>query len=131
MVNKVILVGNVGKDPEIKSAGGKEIAVFSIATSKRYKKQGDTEKTEKTTWHRIVVFQEGLVGVVKQYVKKGSKLYVEGELAINEWTDKDGIERRAPEVHLGFGSAMVLCDKRDGHNDANTPPDTSYGEEID
>lgn len=129
MVNKVILVGNVGKDPEIKTAGSKEIAVFSIATSKRFKKDG--EKKEVTTWHRVVVFQEGLVGVVKQYVKKGSKLYVEGELAINEWTDKDGIDRRAPEIHLGFGSVMVLCDKRAGHDNSNTPPDTTYGEEID
>src|ERR1700685_1660703 len=100
-VNKVILVGNLGKDPEIRSTqDGREIASFSLATSQSWKDNATGERKEKTEWHNIVVFNTNLVGVVKNYVKKGSKLYIEGALQTRKWTDKDGRERYSTEVVL-------------------------------
>jgi single-strand DNA-binding protein len=116
-VNKVILVGNLGRDPEIRSTqSGKEIANFSIATSENWKDKSTGERKEKTEWHRIVVFNEGLVSVIKNYVKKGSKVYIEGALQTRKWTDKDGKERETTEVVLqGFNGNLTMLDaKRDG-----------------
>ena len=88
-VNKVILLGRLGKDPDIRSMqNGKKIANFSIATSKRWTDRDTQEKKEKTSWHNVVVFNEGLVGIVEQYVKKGSQIYVEGELQTRKWQDQ-------------------------------------------
>jgi single-strand DNA-binding protein len=113
-INKVILVGNVGQDPEIRTTGdGREIASFSLATSESWKDKSSGEKREKTEWHRIVIFSQGLVGVVKNYVKKGSKLYLEGSLQTRKWTDKDGVEKYTTEIVLqNFNSTLQILDSR-------------------
>ena len=109
-LNKVCLIGNLGKDPEIRlTKDGKEIASFSLATTESWKDKQTGEKKDKTEWHRIVVFSQGLVGIVKNYVKKGSKLYVEGQLKTREWTDKDGIKKYTTEIVLqGFNSNLQM-----------------------
>jgi single-strand DNA-binding protein len=116
-VNKVILVGNLGRDPEIRSMqDGREIANFSIATSESWKDKNTGERKEKTEWHRVVIFNEALVKVVKNYVKKGSKLYIEGALQTRKYTDKDGQEKYSTEVVLqGYNGQLTMLDsKRDG-----------------
>ncbi len=114
-VNKVILIGNLGKDPEIRTTqDGKEIASFSIATSETWKDRSTGERKEKTEWHRISVFNPNLVNVIKNYVKKGSKLYVEGQLQTRKWADKEGKENYTTEVVLqAFNGSITLLDKRD------------------
>lgn len=113
-INKVILVGNLGQDPEIRTTqDGREIANFSIATSESWKDKTTGEKKDKTEWHRIVVFSQGLVGIIKNYVKKGSKLYIEGQLQTRKWTDNQGIEKYTTEVVLqNYNSALQLLDSR-------------------
>ena len=109
-VNKVILLGNLGRDPEIRSMqSGKKMASFSIATSKRWKDKNTQEQKENTSWHNIVVFNEGLVDVIEKYVKKGSKIYLEGELSTRKYQDKDGNDRYATEVVLqGYNSNLTM-----------------------
>ena len=109
-VNKVILLGNLGRDPEIRSMqSGKKMASFSIATSKRWKDKNTQEQKENTSWHNIVVFNEGLVDVIEKYVKKGSKIYVEGELNTRKYQDKDGNDRYTTEVVLqGYNSNLTM-----------------------
>ena len=109
-INKVILIGNLGKDPEIRNTtDGKEVATFSLATSESWKDKNTGEKKEKTEWHRIVVFSQGLVGIVKSYVKKGSKLYIEGQLQTRKWTDKNGVDKYSTEIVLqGFNSTLQI-----------------------
>ena len=111
-INKVILVGNVGSDPEIRNTNdGREIASFSLATSESWKDKVTGEKKDKTEWHRLVVFSQGLVGIVKSYVKKGSKLYVEGQLQTRKWTDNNGVEKYSTEVVLqNFNSTLQILD---------------------
>lgn len=111
-VNKVILVGNLGGDPEIRSTqDGREIANFSIATSEQWKDKVTGERKSKTEWHRVVVFQAGLINIIKQYVKKGSKVYLEGALQTRKWTDNNGAERYSTEVVLqGFNSTFTMLD---------------------
>lgn len=100
-VNKVILLGNVGKDPVIKAlSSGDKVASFSIATSETWKDKGTGEKREKTEWSNIVIYNEGLIGIVEKYVKKGSKLYIEGALQTRKWTDQSGVEKYTTEVVL-------------------------------
>ena len=125
-VNKVILVGNVGKDPEIRhTQDGKAIVNLSLATTESWRdKQG--ERKDKTEWHRIVIFSEGLAKVVEQYVKKGTSLYIEGQLQTRKWTDKDGVEKFSTEIVLqGFNSNLTLLGgKPEGRNDDyQRPPD--------
>ena len=109
-VNKVILLGNLGRDPEIRSMqSGKKMASFSIATSKRWKDRNTQEQKESTSWHNIVVFNEGLVDVIEKYVKKGSKIYVEGELNTRKYQDKEGNDRYTTEVVLqGYNSNLTM-----------------------
>ncbi len=111
-VNKVILIGNLGRDPEIRSTqDGREIANLAIATSESWKDKNTGERKEKTEWHRVVIFNDGLVNVVKNYLKKGSKVYVEGQLQTRKWTDKDGHEKFSTEVVLqGFSSVLTMLD---------------------
>ncbi len=111
-LNKVTLIGNLGKDPEIRSTtDGREIANFSIATSESWKDKSTGEKKEKTEWHNIAVFSEGLVRVIKSYLKKGSKVYIEGQLQTRKWTDKDNNERYTTEIVLqNYNSALILLD---------------------
>ena len=116
-VNKVILVGRLGKDPEIRSTqDGREIASFSLATSETWKDKNSGERKEKTEWHNIVIFNPNLVTVVKNYVKKGASLYIEGALQTRKWTDKDGHDRYSTEVVLqNFNGNLTMLDgKREG-----------------
>ena len=121
-VNKAIIVGNVGKDPEVRSTNdGREIATLTVATSESWKDKSTGEKKEKTEWHRVVIFNDGLVNLVKNYVKKGSKLYIEGALHTRKWTDKDGVERYTTEIVLqGFGSVITMLDKNNGGGGNNS-----------
>ena len=115
-VNKVILIGNLGRDPEIRTTqDGREIANLAIATSETWKDRATGERKEKTEWHRVVIFQEGLVGVVKNYLKKGAKVYIEGALQTRKWTDRDGHEKYTTEIVLqGFGGVLTMLDKAGG-----------------
>jgi single-strand DNA-binding protein len=115
-VNKVILVGNLGKDPEIRSfQNGGRVASFSIATSENWKDKSTGEKKEKTEWHRISVTNEKLVEIVERYVKKGMKVYVEGQLETRKWTDKDGHEKYTTEVVLRpFRGELTMLDGKSG-----------------
>jgi single-strand DNA-binding protein len=127
-VNKVILIGNVGKDPEIRSTqDGREIANLSLATSESWKDKGTGERKEKTEWHRVVVFNDGLVGVVKNYVKKGHKLYLEGTLQTRKWTDKDGVEKYSTEVVLqGFNGTLVMLTGKESQSEHNEAKANAY-----
>jgi single-strand DNA-binding protein len=120
-VNKVILIGNVGRDPEIRrTQDGRPVASLSIATSETWRDKSSGERKEKTEWHRVVVFSEPLCKVIEQYVKKGSKLYVEGQLQTRKYTDKDGVGKYSTEIVLqGFGGTLtMLGDKGDGERAA-------------
>ena len=114
-INKVILVGNVGQDPEVRSTqDGREIANFSLATSESWKDKNSGEKKEKTEWHRVVIFSPGLVNIVKSYVKKGSKIYIEGSLQTRKWTDAQGLEKFTTEIVLqNFNSTLQILDSKD------------------
>ena len=113
-VNKVILIGNVGADPEIRrTQDGRPIANLRIATSETWRDKNSGERKEKTEWHTVVVFNEGLCKVVEQYVKKGAKLYIEGALQTRKWQDQTGNDRYSTEVVLqGFGSTLTMLDGR-------------------
>jgi len=114
-VNKVIIVGNVGNQPEIRvtQVSGEELATFSLATSERWKDKNSGEQKEKTDWHKVVVFSPGLVRVVKEYVHKGSKLYIEGKLQTREYQDEAGVKKYTTEVVLtSYSSTLVLLDSR-------------------
>jgi len=116
-VNKVILLGNLGQDPDVRTMqSGKKIATMSLATSDSWKDKETGEKKEKTEWHRIVVFNEGLVGVVENYIKKGTKLYIEGALQTRKWTDDSGTEKYTTEVVIqGFGGRIDIVSAK-GNN---------------
>ena len=113
-VNKVILVGNVGSDPEIRSFNnGGKVANFSLATSENWRDKQSGERKEKTEWHRVAIFSDGLVNVVERYVKKGSKLYIEGKLQTRKWQDRDGNDKYTTEVVIqGFGGTLTMLDGR-------------------
>jgi single-strand DNA-binding protein len=115
-VNKVILVGNLGRDPEIRlTQDGQRIANFSLATSENWRDKSSGERRERTEWHRVVVFNDRLVDVIEKYVKKGSKLYLEGALQTRKWTDKDGQERYTTEVVLQrFRGERTMLDGKGG-----------------
>lgn len=113
-VNKVMLLGHVGKDPEIRTTqAGNRIATVSLATSQSWKDKATGEKKQTTQWHRIAIFNEAVVNIVDSYVKKGSKLFVEGQLETRKWTDDKGIERYATEVTIRpYRGGITLLDKR-------------------
>jgi single-strand DNA-binding protein len=115
-VNKVILVGNLGKDPEIRrTQDGRPIANLSIATSEQWRDKATGERKEKTEWHRVVIFSEGLAKVAEQYLKKGAKVYIEGQLQTRKWTDQAGVEKYSTEVVLqGFNSNLTMLEGRSG-----------------
>ena len=115
-VNKVILIGNLGKDPEIRrTQDGRPIANLSIATSETWRDKGTGERKEKTEWHRVVIFNEGLCKVAEQYLKKGATVYIEGALQTRKWTDQSGVEKYSTEVVLqGFNSNLTMLDGRGG-----------------
>src|SRR2546421_9460459 len=113
-VNKVILVGNLGADPEIRrTQDGRPIANLRLATSESWRDKASGERREKTEWHQVVIFNEGLCRIAEQYLKKGAKVYLEGQLQTRKWTDKDGVERYSTEVVLqGFNSSLTMLDGR-------------------
>ena len=115
-INRAILIGRVGKDPEIRASKmGKDIASFSLATSESWKDKASGERKEKTEWHNIVIFNEGLVSVVKNYVKKGSQLYIEGAIQNRKWQDNEGTDRYITEIVLQAygGTLQLLGDRKD------------------
>jgi single-strand DNA-binding protein len=115
-VNKVILVGNLGKDPEIRrTQDGRPIANLSIATSESWRDKATGERKEKTEWHRVVIFNEGLCKIAEQYLKKGAKVYLEGTLQTRKWQDKDGHDKYSTEVVLqGFNGQLTMLDRAGG-----------------
>ena len=115
-VNKVILVGNLGADPEIKrTQDGRPIANLRIATSETWRDKNSGERKEKTEWHRVVIFNEGLCKIAEQYLKKGAKVYIEGQLQTRKWTDQSGVEKYSTEVVLqNFNSVLTMLDGRSG-----------------
>jgi single-strand DNA-binding protein len=116
-VNKVVLLGNVGKDPEVRhTQDGKPIINLSIATSESWRDKASGERKEKTEWHRVVIFNEGLAKVAEAYLKKGSSVYIEGQLQTRKWTDKDGSEKYSTEIVLQQyrGELVLLGGKSDG-----------------
>jgi single-strand DNA-binding protein len=115
-VNKVILLGNLGRDPEIRNTqDGSKIVNLSLATSESWKDRASGERKEKTEWHRVVIFNPNLADIAERYLKKGSKVYLEGALQTRKWTDKDGQERYSTEVVIGrFKGELTLLDGRGG-----------------
>lgn len=132
-VNKVILVGNLGADPEIRQTkDGRPVAQLSVATSENWKDRNTGERRERTEWHRVVVFSEGLCRVCEQYLKKGAKVYIEGQLQTRKWQDQSGADRYSTEIVLqGFNSTLTMLDgKGDGGGrsaPASNPPAQSHG----
>ena len=124
-VNKVILVGNLGKDPENRrTQDGRPIANLSIATSETWRDKGTGERKEKTERHRVVIFSEPLCKIVEQYLKKGAKVYIEGALQTRKWTDQSGVEKYSTEVVLqGFNSTLTMLEGRSGGGGGSFGPD--------
>ena len=124
-VNKVILVGNLGKDPEVRRLNsGDQVVNFTLATSENWRDKNSGERKEKTEWHNVVIFNENLGKVVELYCKKGSKVYVEGQLQTRKWQDKDGNDRYTTEVVLQrFRGELTLLDSRGGGGDRDGFPE--------
>ena len=125
-LNKVTLIGNLGKDPEIRSfQNGGRAAHFSIATSESWKDKDSGERKERTEWHRVAIMSEGLITITEKYLKKGSKVYIEGRLETRKWTDKDGKERYSTEVVLRpySGELLMLDGRKDELSDVAPPPE--------
>lgn len=127
-VNKVILIGNLGNDPDIRSMqSGDEVANLSIATSETWKDKASGERKERTQWHKVVVFNQPIVNVARNYLKKGSKVYIEGQLETRKWQDKDGKDQYTTEVVLRpFTSQLTMLDSRSGSG-AGAGANDSYG----
>ncbi len=131
-INKVILVGNLGQDPEVRQFNnGGSVCSFSVATGESWKDKNTGEKREKTEWHRVSIFNEGLVRVASQYLKKGSKVYLEGQLETRKWQDKDGNDRYTTEVVLkGYSSNLTMLDGRNSGDSMGMGGGQSYGNQI-
>ena len=127
-LNQATLIGNVGKDPEIRTTGdGKEIANFSLATTESWKDQATGEKKEKTEWHKIVAFNQGVVSIIKRYVKKGSRLYLQGNIHTRKWIDNSGTEKYSTEIALQQGATLILLDGKS--NDFDTKNGSEIGQQ--
>jgi single-strand DNA-binding protein len=128
-VNKVILIGNLGADPEIRrTQDGRPIANLRVATSDSWRDKTTGERKEKTEWHRVVIFNEGLCKIAEQYLKKGSKVYLEGALQTRKWQDKDGQDKYSTEVVLqGFNSQLTMLDGRGGGGGAEAGEAGDFG----
>jgi single-strand DNA-binding protein len=115
-VNKVIIIGNLGRDPEVRSfQNGGKVCNLRIATSETWKDKNSGERKEKTEWHSVAIFQEGLVRIAEQYLKKGSKVYIEGQLQTRKWQNQEGKDQYSTEVVLqGYGGTLTMLDGRDG-----------------
>ena len=121
-LNKVMLIGRLGQDPEVRNTqDGRSLCTFSIATSESWNDKNTGEKREKTEWHRIVVFNEGLVNIIQQYVKKGANVYIEGQLSTRKWKDEtSGQDKYSTEIVLqGYNSSLTMLDSRNSTNNSN------------
>jgi single-strand DNA-binding protein len=129
-VNKVILIGNLGKDPEIRrTQDGRPIANLRVATSETWRDKATGERREKTEWHAVVIFNEGLCRVAEQYLKKGAKVYIEGQLQTRKWQGQDGQDRYSTEVVLqGFNSSLTMLDGRGSGAGMTTMPEDDHGD---
>ena len=129
-VNKVILVGNLGKDPEVRRmTSGEPVVNLSIATSETWRDKASGERKEKTEWHRVVIFNKNLAEVAEKYLKKGAKVYVEGQLQTRKWTDKDGAEKYSTEVVLqNFRGELTMLDGRFGGGGGSFGSDDTGGD---
>lgn len=118
-VNKVILIGNLGRDPEVRTfQNGGKVCNLAIATSETWKDKQSGERKERTEWHRVAIFQEGLVRIAEQYLKKGSKVYIEGQLETRKWTDQAGVEKYTTEITLRpYRGELTMLDGRSGGSD--------------
>ncbi|HHI88940.1 MAG TPA: single-stranded DNA-binding protein, partial [Hellea balneolensis] len=128
-VNKVILVGNLGQDPEVRTMNnGGKVCNLSIATSDTWKDKQTGERREKTEWHRVVIFGDGLVRVCENYLKKGSKVYIEGSLQTRKWQDRDGNDKYTTEIVIqGFTGSLVMLDGRGSGGGGGYNQDPGYG----
>lgn len=131
-VNKVILVGNLGRDPEVRTfQNGGKVCNLRIATSETWKDRNTGERKERTEWHSVAIFQEGLVRIAEQYLRKGSKVYLEGKLQTRKWQDQSGQDRYSTEVVLqGFDGVLTMLDGRSGGDGGGGQPtyaDNDYG----
>lgn len=129
-VNKVILIGNLGRDPEVRSTqDGAKIVQLSVATSENWRDKASGERKEKTEWHRVVIFNDRLAEVAEKYLRKGSKIYVEGQLQTRKWSDKDGVEKYTTEIVLGkFRGELTMLDGRG--EGAGAGSGGGYGDEM-
>ena len=123
-LNKVLLIGRLGQDPEIKQmVNGKNVARLSVATSQSWKDKSSGERKEKTEWHRVVVFNEGLSKIIQQYVKKGSRIYIEGQLQTRKWQDQSGQDKYTTEIVLqNYSGSMTILDNQNDGTGLNSPP---------
>jgi single-strand DNA-binding protein len=128
-VNKVILIGNLGADPEVRNfQNGGKVCNLRIATSETWKDKNTGERREKTEWHTVAIFQEGLVRIAEQYLKKGSKVYIEGKLQTRKWQDQSGADRYSTEVVLnGFDGTLTMLDGRGDNAGGGSGGGDSYG----
>ena len=124
-VNKTIIIGHLGKDPEIRSfQNGGKVASFSVATSESWKDKASGEKKERTEWHRVSVMNDNLVGIVERYIKKGDKLYIEGQLETRKWTNKEGVEVYTTEIVLRpFRGEITMLTNKGGASDEDENQD--------
>jgi len=127
-INQVLIVGRLGKDPEIRrTQGGKAIANLRVATSETWKDRATGERREKTEWHSVVIFSEGLVGVAEKFLRKGSNVLLQGSLATRKWQTQDGQDRYSTEVVLqGYDAKLVLLDAKEGGKSDPAPTGQSY-----
>lgn len=132
-VNKVTLVGNLGRDPEVRTMqSGDEVVQLSIATSETWKDKTTGERREKTEWHRVVIFNKGLVPIAKQYLRKGSKVYLEGQLETRKWTDQSGVEKYTTEIILRpFRGELTMLDSRSGGSMNDNGYDDRFSDDMD
>jgi single-strand DNA-binding protein len=131
-VNKVILIGNLGADPEVRNTqDGRPIVNLRVATSENWRDKSTGERREKTEWHRVVIFNEGLCRIAEQYLKKGSKVYLEGQLQTRKWQDQSGQDRYSTEVVLqGFNSQLTMLDGRQGGGEGRDSGGSSSGNDF-
>lgn len=121
-LNKVTIIGRLGKDPDIRTMqDSKQLAAFSVATSDSWIDKNTHEKVEKTEWHNVVIFNEKLVQISQNYLRKGSKVYIEGSLKTRKWTDNNGNDRYTTEIVLQFNSTLIMLDNKEKNTESDTP----------
>ena len=128
-VNKVIIIGNLGRDPEVRSfSNGNKVCNLRIATSESWRDKSSGERKEKTEWHSVAIFTEGLVRIAEQYLKKGSKVYIEGQLQTRKWQDQSGVDKFSTEIVLqGFGGTLTMLDGPSDSGQRDTPRSDGAG----